>query len=221
MIDHNYKFIYIHIPKTGGTSIELALAKKSGTDLEKNELYGLEDLNGNRLPFNHTMNRLKSKKISWDQIRCLQHLTSSEIKQRYGNQIWVDYYKFTVVRNPWDELVSTYNYIKNKRPDLCTEKFSTFKEWVINIKNTNRQNRYILDDNDQNMVDYIMRFENLQNDFNTVCDKIGITRQQLAHMNKTDHKHYTEYYDDETREIVTEKHAKDIEYFGYKFGERV
>ena len=68
-------------------------------------------------------------------------------------------------------------------------------------------------------VDFLGRFENFENDFSYVCNYLNIPDLKLPHINKRNRNRYTEYYDDETREIVEEKYARDIEYFGYKFGE--
>tara|TARA_R110002167_G_scaffold366019_1_gene592664 strand:+ start:811 stop:1365 length:555 start_codon:yes stop_codon:yes gene_type:complete len=138
-----------------------------------------------------------------------------------------DYFSWSFVRNPWDRLVSTYiNKIVDRHQhglDSWRKNFKSFKEFILKIEKTDitdcdRHIRSLYTFFPQN-INFIGKFENLQEDFNTVCDKIGIPRQQLPHKNATKHKHYTEYYDDETRDIVAEKYAKDIEHFGYKFGE--
>ena len=68
-------------------------------------------------------------------------------------------------------------------------------------------------------MNFIGKFENLQEDFHSVCTHIGLTPPKLPHLGKTRDKPYTEYYDDETRQMVGEKYAQDIKDFNYKFGE--
>ena len=207
MISHKHKFVFIHIPKTGGTSIELCFdpnADVRDTKYKHRTLRGLEK----------------------------------------DGLIIKDYFKFTFVRNPWDMTLSMYKYLwssdkpfpKYWRTTHKRMKSFSFREWVTHPsfqRPTLRAERIHLTSRSYNppecisdwytsksyKIDYIGKFENLQEDFNTVCDKIGIPRQELPHENKTKHKHYTEYYDEETKQIVAEKYAKDIEYFGYEFGE--
>jgi len=133
---------------------------------------------------------------------------------------------FSFTRNPYDRLLSSHQYLTGGFGNPFNIKFgktlsSDFKNFVKNELHTYINKGHFkpmihwLDDD----IDFIGKIENYQHDFNTVCDKIGISRRQLPHKNKSNHKHYTEYYDDETRAIVADKYAKDIEYFGYKFGE--
>jgi hypothetical protein len=99
------------------------------------------------------------------------------------------------------------------------EKFKNFKNYVMSdgIELLTPLTWYIGDHSGNILIDYAGKNENLQNDFDTICDKIGIPKQKLPYKNKSKHKHYTEFYDEETRSIVAEKYAKDIEYFGYEF----
>ena len=203
MISDKYKCIYIHIPKTGGSSVEIALDKPQNCWDRQNNVWK-------------------------------QHCSIHQLRDIYN--VAIDkYYKFTVVRNPWSRAVSDHAWFTKETSNFYNLlKQATLKDYlqctggyekVAHLDNpTGRgdhfytQHSYIMIDGKCTM-DYIIRFENFQQDFNKVCDKIGISRQQLPHKNKTKHKHYTEYYDDETRQIVAEIYAKDIEYFGYEFGE--
>jgi hypothetical protein len=168
------------------------------------------------------------KYLGWDDDR---HHTMEFYMKKYADLNLDEYYKFTFVRNPWDRLVSWYFYHINDDEELKTLYPQNFKEWVKTgmkshwnevdgtywgDKDPINYQSWIADEKQYN---FIGKFENLQEDFNIICDKIGIPQQKLPHKNKSKHKHYTEYYDDETRQIVAQKYAKDIEYFEYKFGQ--
>ena len=145
---------------------------------------------------------------------------------------WENYFKFIIVRNPWDRLLSAWQDKVKKQwneeyrfPQFRIKYLEQFydKDFSFFVKNCeiNRDPhlRPISELVDISGIDFIGKLENLQEDLGIICDKIGIPRQELPHRNKTNHKHYTEYYNDETRKIVAQKYAKDIEMFGYKFGE--
>ena len=201
MINHKHKFIFVRVAKTASTSILLRL-------------------------FNDTQNSIRAIQnrylidVSeyWDGDR--NHYPLGIIKKVVPIKIYNNYFKFGFVRNPWARAVSAYHYSinwYNWRPSKEPPKtLATFKTWLSSLKPLDKYcNQYTFVEG----CDFIGKVENLQEDFNIICDKIGIPRQELPHKNKTKHKHYTEHYDEETRKIVAEKFAKDIEYFGYKFGE--
>ena len=194
MISHHRKFIFLHIPKCGGTSIE--------------SVFGSWRNNHSKDYFYLGKNR--------------QHFLLNEILDEYPK--CSNYFKFAFIRNPFSRIVSEYNYILLNSKDL---KNLSFKDFILNLENYLNNTAYeyhnlslcdyLLNKEGELVVDFVGRLENFQEDFNVVCDKIGMPRQKLPHTNRTKHKHYTEYYDDETRDIVAQKFAKDIEYFGYEF----
>lgn len=161
------------------------------------------------------------KKHNKDLTGCL-HRPVTAYPKKHRDSCFV----FSFVRNPYDRLLSAHKYLTGGYGNQADIEFGNklsvnFKHFVKNQLNDNitwvhfKPMIFWLNRD----IDFIGKMENFQEDFDFVCDKIGIPRQQLPHKNKSKHKHYTEYYDDETREIVAEKYAKDIECFGYKFGE--
>ena len=145
----------------------------------------------------------------------------------YGHR---NHFQFAFVRNPWDRLVScfldkTKRTVGTKYQLRAYIKYidSNFTEFVHGIATddvNNCDNHHRLQYNliNHDYVNFIGKFEQFQKDFDYICNKVGISDSKLPHRNKSKRTHYTEYYDDETREIVAEKYAKDIEYFGYEFG---
>ena len=66
-------------------------------------------------------------------------------------------------------------------------------------------------------IDYLIRFERLNNDFKVVCEKLDIPHSPLPKRNSSDREHYSKYYDDELKEIVRNKFIEEIEFGNYSF----
>tara|TARA_R110000782_G_scaffold270454_1_gene371299 strand:- start:3682 stop:4290 length:609 start_codon:yes stop_codon:yes gene_type:complete len=199
-ISQQYKCIFIHVNKTAGRSVSTAIFGDIKEHLTSKELFNLYDINP-------TEERLKIIK------------DSNYLKLLHTH--WDNYFKFIFIRNPWDRKLSDYffgkktgivapnidftTYIKNNHPnpDLWN---SPGIEWV--------EDEYGEVEDDI----FIGRFENLQEDFNSICNKIGFPITKLPHRNKTSHKPYWEYYTDETEELIRQKYQKDIKLFNYEFG---
>jgi hypothetical protein len=202
MISFQKRFLFVHIPKTAGNSIQSVLRDYSEDQLValRNEQDGIERF-GLRNP------KYKIKK----------HSTLSEYRDALGDERFRTLYKFTCVRNPWDRMVSYY-FTPTQNPETWDRrKFRAIISKAVSVADYLR-----LDSGEGNPfanVDYIMRFENLADDFRAVCTAIGISPVTLPQYNCSSREHYAKYYDDELREFVRTRFAAEIERFNYRFEE--
>jgi hypothetical protein len=157
------------------------------------------------------------------------HLMATEIIERIGRQAWDAAYKFTVVRNPWDKVVSHYEYRRKKdKTGIATGNIG-FTDWVRmtygpdkdtfyynNPRSFQPQVDWLKDADGLISMDYIIRFESLREDFEHVRQQIGLDTE-LPHLNASKRSGYHAYYDGETRETVARWFREDIEAFGYEF----
>ena len=200
MISLQKRFLFVHIPKTAGNSIQSALRDYSEDQLValRKEQDGIERF-GLRNP------KYKVKK----------HSTLREYHDALGDEQFRDLYKFTCVRNPWDRMVSYYF-----TPTQSPENWDRIKFREIISKAVSIADYLRLDNGEEDPfanVDYIMRFESLAEDFRTVCGTLGISPATLPRYNRSTREHYSKYYDDELRKLVRKRFALEIERFGYAF----
>ena len=195
MISDQERFIFIHIPKSGGASISKALG-----------------------------GAYQSVDVHFD---------------RLNNYLCSRYFMFAFVRNPWSRMVSQYFY-----RIVGIEKMPKWQEWIGQrpkpafsqfVENIHKiytevygenhpEQVHLLNQVDLNgnkdkfkYLNFIGRFENLQEDFYKVCDHIGRPRITLPVVNRTIHAPYWEFYDSKSRQIVADMWREDIEYFNYRF----
>jgi Sulfotransferase family len=203
MISFQKRFLFVHIPKTAGNSIQSVLRDYSEDELValRNEQDGVERF-GLRNP------KYKFKK----------HSTLAEYRDALGETEFGNLYKFTCVRNPWDRMISYYFTPTQKTETWDRKKFRKVISGALSVAEYLRLDKR--EGDPFGNVDYVMRFENLTDDFRAVCAALDISPTILPKYNRSNREHYSKYYDEELRELVRERFAAEIERFGYVFEER-
>ena len=204
LISHKYKFIYIKNKKVAGSSVESFFGKYC---IDPKKVYNYNDAISEHIDeFGILGSRTKGtkKKDKWR-----NHKNAKAIRNDLGKEKFDEYLKFCVIRNPYDKMVSRY---------YCNQSKLSFKEFV---KKNHNNNLNIHSINGKSVCDYFIRYEYLEEDIKKLCNKLNIDSYDLSLLPKhksTQRKnknHWREDYDDETKEIVYNKHKKEFELFGY------
>lgn len=203
MISLKYNFLFVHIPKTAGNSIQNILRTYS-----EDRVVCLNPLQDGVERFGVISERFRTQK----------HSKLKDYRTALGNDLFTKLFKFTTVRNPWDRMIS--NYFSPHRGDVFWSR-DHFKNLIFEVEPITSY--LILDPYDVQTlssfryIDYFIRYENLNEDFKKACDLIGIPWEPLPTRNKSKRQSYEQYYDDELIELVQNRFFNEIEYFNYEF----
>lgn len=236
MLSHHHKTIFVHVPKTGGQSVERVFLEDIGLTWKT------------RAPL--LLRHNPEPSLGPER---LAHLTAEQyVSCKYVPQEMFDrYFKFAFVRDPWDRVVSMYRYLPiggSFKSFVC--KVLPKSLWATQHWFVRPQADFLLDQNGAQLVDFVGRFASLEKDFFEVCRKVGLperlphvnaaaeSRRQLPHrlaeagkaLRRGDLSHLRaaveptrpskpgrDYYDREAAEAIGELYKIDVQTFGFRF----
>lgn len=192
-INHELKAIYIHVPKCGGLSVQILLDKHYGFKTayfthENHSDYVLDK--GDELQTIDTGQEKVQGFLRINKMGILRYFESSEThseKATISPEQWKTYYKFTFVRNPYDRLVSAWKYI-NKLIEKTTNEKKDRPSFADFCKHPSRCDEYaffhafisqreqLLNTKGELNLQFIGKFENLNEDFIKVLTNLGVTK---------------------------------------------
>jgi hypothetical protein len=189
IISHSRRFIFIKTYKTAGSSLEIALSKYCGkgdilTVLDPPEealrrsRYGIGAQNHERPLRTYGAANLARRFLRGKRLVVYEeHDSAFKVRERIGEEIWNSYFKFACVRNPFDRCVSRYFYSRKyewshpKETRWDTESIDAFLRFNPDRINEN-WNLYTVQD--EVIVDFLVRFEQMEADLAVVSARIGL-----------------------------------------------
>ncbi|HHC29187.1 MAG TPA: Type II secretory pathway, pullulanase PulA [Rhodobacterales bacterium] len=214
ILSRGRRYIFIHAPKTGGTSLALALEARAMAD---------DIMLGDTPKARKRRRRLRDVEASG---RLWKHAMLSDLYGLATQEEMEAFFVFTLVRNPWDRMVSYYHWLGAQsfdHPAVARAQTSDFASFIrqpatIAAMVQHPYRRYVTDASGVDRGDLYIRLEHLAEDLTPLEAHLGFTLADIPHVNASKRQaDYRRAYDDESAAIVAQACGEDIARFGYRF----
>ncbi len=212
LVSHRKHFIFTKTVKTAGTSVESYFEPYCMPDKEWQECHVRDE-------YVSEAGIIGYRGIDSSGSTFYNHMSARRIHDLIGQDIWDHYFKFTVVRNPFDKLISGFFMFEEVNENYSY--IEQFRSWIrkggaggVIVD----RDKYLI--NEQECIDYFIRFENLHEGIKHVCERLSIPFEpsRLPEFKKGIRSHIIpiqDYYDHETEQIVRKIYAWELKRFGY------
>jgi len=225
MISHKYQCIFIHIPKCAGTSIESVMGHLDDFDGRHGQDHRSIRVIQQPLFKSSSVSSMEniSELLRRGKIHYINKEKNARNEYKLTEKQYRDYYKFTIVRNPWARAYSWYKNVM--RDEIHLKKLNITNDTSFNVflkkfagKGLLKTQLYWIKDFEGNVpMDYIARFENLSEDISNIFRNLGLDNLSLPHKLKGAEDDYRNFYDEESIAIIEGVYGDEIALFGYSF----
>lgn len=226
IVSHKYKFIFIKNRKVAGTSIEAYFSQHcgnldiitSGGEIKGRNARGIWNPYAEFISAGNLKKRYEvlSDFIYFNKYK--SHMGARLLQTRIPKKTWESYYKICIERNPWDKTLSYY-HMKKHNPSFPKMSFDQFLSSHHSL--CSDFDRYCGPDG-KILVDSILRYESLLDDFSEICEKLRIPFDGDLGFNinsqfRTDRRSYRDVYTDSQIQVVATVYKREIDLLGYEF----
>jgi hypothetical protein len=229
LISHRHRFIYLKTAKTASTSVEAFFEPSCMPEGEWVE-------SGARDEYESEAGVIGYRGLDPQGKKWYNHMPAAKVRELIGEEKWNAYFKFCVVRNPWDKAISAFEHFgrnhalpgglhgllyRFRTPGLQPEQ-RRFLHYLQARRPPIDRDKYVIDG--RVCVDYLIRFEDLRGGIREVCEKLGLPCEESRlgnHKSGLRRKEATasSLYTLASRELVAQYYAFELEHFGYTFPE--